>query len=96
MSAYIIFNYVITDRERIQALSSRSKACDARSPYKPDVIVATAADTVEGNTLPHLVIYEFDTLEMANGWYYDEATQDVATLRKAITDGWVSIVPGYR
>ena len=94
MSAYIMFNYEITDRSRIEELSRRSKISDVNSKYKSKLVVATCVETVEGNTLPHLVMYEFESVEIATKWYYEDSSQDVAVLRKEITNGWVSIIPG--
>lgn len=95
MSAYIIYNYEITDRPRIEELSRRSKISDANSKYKPKLVAATCVETVEGKTLPYLVMYEFENLDIATKWYYDDDNSDIAVLRKDITNGWVSIIPGY-
>lgn len=95
MSAYIIYNYEITDRSKIEELSRRSKTSDANSKYKSKLIAATCVDTVEGKTLPHLVMYEFESVDIATKWYYDDSSKDIAELRKEITNGWVSIIPGY-
>ncbi len=40
-----------------------------------------------------MVIYEFEDLETAKKWYYEE--NETSKLRKEITEGWVTIVPGY-
>ena len=94
MPSYIIFNYEITDRSKIEELSRRSKISDANSAYKPKLIAATCVDTVEGKALPHLVMYEFENIEKATSWYYEDSAKDVSALRKEITNGWVSIIPG--
>ncbi|MEH6348109.1 MAG: DUF1330 domain-containing protein [Bermanella sp.] len=95
MPAYIIFNYEITDRSRIEELSQRSKISDANSKYKSKLVAATCVESVEGKALPHIVMYEFENIEIATKWYYEDSSQDVAVLRKEITNGWVSIIPGY-
>ncbi len=95
MPSYIVFNYEITDRSRIEELSRRSKISNANSVYKPKLIAATCVDTVEGKALSHLVMYEFENIEAATGWYYEDSAKDVSDLRKEITNGWVSIIPGY-
>ena len=94
MPAYIMFNYEITDRSRIEELSRRSKISDANSQYKSKLIAATCVETVEGKALPHLVMYEFENMDVATKWYYQDSNQDVAKLRQEITNGWVSIIPG--
>jgi len=96
MSAYIIFNYNITNRDEIDKLSKLSKASDKKSKYNPKVIVADIVKPVEGlSKLTHIVIYEFDNLNAANKWYYEESSEDVKKLRQDITEGWVTIVDGY-
>jgi len=93
MSAYVIFNYTILDRSRIDELSKISKDTDKKSKYESKVVVASPANCVEGTTLPNMVIYEFEDLETAKNWYYEE--NETTKLRKEITEGWVTIVPGY-
>lgn len=95
MPAYIIFNYEITDRSRIEELSRRAKICDANSQYQSKLLAATCVEALEGNALPHLVMYEFDNIDIATKWYYEDSSKDMSELRKDITKGWVSIIPGY-
>ena len=96
MSAYVIFNYNITNRDEIDKLSKLSKTSDKKSKYKSKVIVADLVKPIEGSsTLKHIVIYEFDNLDTANKWYYDESGDNIKKLRKNITEGWVAIVDGY-
>ncbi|WP_423997556.1 DUF1330 domain-containing protein [Maribacter sp. IgM3_T14_3] len=96
MPAYIIFNYNITNQDKIGKLSKLSKASDKRSKYNQKVIVANIVKPIEGSSkLNHIVIYEFDNLNFANKWYYEESSKDVKELRQDITEGWVTIVEGY-
>jgi len=96
MSAYIIFNYNITNRDEIDKLSKLSKASDKKSKYNSKVIVANIVKPVEGiSKLNHIVIYEFDDLDSANKWYYEDSSQNVKKLRQDITEGWVTIADGY-
>jgi len=95
MSAYVIFNYKILDRNRIDELSKISKDSDNKSKYESKVVVASSVNCVEGITLPNIVIYEFEDLETAKNWYYKGNESEVTKLRKEITEGWVTIVPGY-
>ena len=97
MPAYIIYNYNITNRDEIDKLSKLSKASDKKSKYNPKVIVANTVKPIEGSsTLNHIVIYEFDNLDSANKCYYEESGEDVKKLRQNITEGWVTIVEGYK
>jgi len=82
-------------RSRIDELSRRSKEVDASSEYNPKVIAASHIETLEGEAFPHLVMYEFENIEVATKWYYDDGGKDVAELRKQITKGWISIISGY-
>lgn len=96
MSAYVIFNYNITNRDEIDKLSNLSKASDKKWKYNPKVIVADFVKPVEGSSiLNHIVIYELDNLDTATKWYYEESGEDVKKLRQGITEGWVTIVDGY-
>jgi len=94
MSAYVIFNYTILDRSKIDELSRISKDSDKKSKYESKVVVASPVNCVEGTTLPNMVIYEFEDLETAKNWYNEEENE-TTKLRKEITEGWVTIVPGY-
>ena len=95
MPAFVIFNYNIKNRDKIDKLSKLSKASDKKSKYAPKVIVANVLKPVEGaSSLTHIVIYEFDNLDAANNWYYEESSNDVKKLRQDITEGWVTIVEG--
>ncbi len=96
MPAYIVFNYQITNPERIDELSEISKEKDKNSLHNPKVIVASRLHLLEGDTdFPFMVIYEFETIQIAKEWYYDKTNQKVNKLRQNITNGWVSIHSGY-
>jgi len=92
MSAYVIFNYKITDRNKINELTDKIKPVDKK--YAAEVIVGSPVKTIEGNTLPNIVIYRFKNFQAAQDWYYSREQQEVSLFRKAITEGWVSIIPG--
>ncbi|MCW8932631.1 MAG: DUF1330 domain-containing protein [Gammaproteobacteria bacterium] len=92
MAAYVIFNYKILDRSKIDELTERVKPVDKK--YGAEVIVGSPVKAVEGETLPNMVIYQFKSFQDATDWYYSEEHQDVSLFRQAITEGWVTIVPG--
>ena len=92
MSAYIIFNYKILDRSKIDELTERVIPIDKK--YGAEVIVGSPVKTVEGEALPNMVIYKFNDLEAAKNWYYSKDLQDISIFRNAITEGWATIIPG--
>ena len=92
MSAYVVFNYTITDRSQIDELTKRSAPINEK--YGAEVIVGSPVKTIEGKALPNMVIYKFENFELAKNWYYAEDRKEINLLRKAITEGWATIVPG--
>ncbi len=92
MSAYIIFNYKITDRSRIDELTRQSQAIDKR--YGAELIVGSPVRALEGDTFSHMVILGFKNFEAAQRYYYSDEHKELSVLRNEITEGWVSIVPG--
>jgi len=92
MSAYIIFNYKILDRSKIDELTERVMPIDIK--YGAEVIVGSPVKAVEGKALPNMVIYKFNNFEAAKNWYYSKEHQDVSVFRNAITEGWATIIPG--
>lgn len=92
MSAYVLFNYKITNRSKIEELTERVKPVDEK--YGAEVIVGSPVKTVEGNTLPNMVIYKFNSFQSAKDWYYSQEHKEITLFRNAITEGWVTIIPG--
>ncbi len=92
MSAYIIFNYKILDRSKIDELTKKVKPIDEK--YGAEVIVGSPVKTIEGETLPNMVIYKFKTFETAKHWYYSKEHKEISVFRHAITEGWAAIIPG--
>ena len=92
MAAYIIFNYKILDRSKIDELTEKVKPIDKK--YAAEVIVGSPVKTVEGSTLANMVIYKFANFQAAKDWYYSAEHQDISLFRNAITEGWVTIIPG--
>lgn len=68
MSVYIVINYKILDRNKINELTERVIPIDKK--YGAEVIVGSPVKTVEGNALPNMVIYKFNTFEAAKDWYF--------------------------
>lgn len=92
MSAYVVLNYKILDRSQINELTKRIKPIDEK--YGAEVIVGSPVKTVEGKTLPNMVIYKFKNFEAAKRWYYSDEHQEISKFRNDITEGWATIIPG--
>ena len=93
MSAYIIFNYKILDRIKIEEIRGLLEPILKR--YETEVIVASSVEAIEGDTYPNMVIHKFNSIEDAEHFYYSKEHQEVVAFRKSITEGWATIVPGY-
>jgi len=91
MSAYVIFNYEIIDRSKIDELTEKSLPVNEK--YGAEVIVGSPVKTIEGSTLPNIVILKFKNFQSAKDWYYSEEHKEIILLRNAITEGWATIVP---
>ncbi len=88
----MIYHYKITDRSRIDELTRQSIAVNEK--YDAHVIVGSPVKTLEGNTLPNIVILKFKDFETAQKYYSSDEHKKLSLLRNKITEGWVSIVPG--
>lgn len=93
MSAYIIFNYKILDRIKIEQI--RGLLAPILEQYETEVIVASPVKIVEGDTYPGMVIHKFKSIKDAESFYYSKEHQEIVAFRKSITEGWAIIVPGY-
>ena len=92
MSAYIIFNYKILDRIKIEKI--RGLLTPILEEYGTEVIVASPVKTIEGDAYPNMVIYKFNSIENAERFYYSKEHQEIIAFRQSITEGWATIVPG--
>ena len=93
MAAYIIFNYKILDRIKIEEI--RDLLAPILEKYDTEVIVASSIKSIEGDTYPNMVIHKFKSIEDAEDFYYSKENQKIVAFRKSITEGWATIVPGY-
>lgn len=92
MSAYIIFNYNITDRSKIDELTKLSRPIDKK--YGATVLIGSPVKALEGSTGSNMVVLEFDNFEAAEKYYYSSENKELSLLRNKITEGWAAIVPG--
>ena len=95
MSAYIIFNYKILDRIKIEEI--RDLLTPILEKYETEVIVASPVKTIEGEgeAYPNMVIHKFNSIKEAEHFYYSKEHQEIVSFRQSITEGWATIVPGY-
>ncbi len=92
MSGYIIYNYEITDRSKIDELTQLSLPVNDK--YNAKVVIGSPVKAVEGKVSPHIVMLEFLNFDAAKDYYYSDEHQELSKLRNAITRGWAAIVPG--
>lgn len=92
MSAYIIFNYKILDRVKIEKI--RVLLEPILKNYETEVIVASPVKNLEGEIYPNMVIHKFKSIKEAEHFYYSKEHQEVVAFRQSITEGWATIVPG--
>jgi len=91
MAAYVVFNYKILDHSRIDELTTRVQPINEK--YDAEVIVGSPVKTVEGTTLPSMVIYKFKDFQTAQDWFYCDEHQELSAFRHEITEGWATILP---
>lgn len=92
MAGYVIFHYNITDRSRINELTELSKPIDEK--FNAEVVVGSPIKALEGDMMGNMVILKFDSFEQALRYYHSDEHKQISKLRNAITDGWVTVVPG--
>jgi uncharacterized protein (DUF1330 family) len=87
-----MYHYKITDRSRIDELTDQSLPINEK--YGAKVIVGSPVKTLEGNTLPNIVVLEFTDFEAALEYYNSNEHKELSILRNEITEGWATMVPG--
>ena len=92
MAGYLLFNYKITDRSKIEELTELSLPVNKK--YNAEVIVGSPVKTVEGEALSHVVILKFQSFEAAQTYYHSPENKGLTVLRNQITEGWAAIFPG--
>ena len=93
MSAYVVYEAVITDTdqyERYKELAAPSVAA-AGGRY---LVRGGAVETFEGATPARVVVLEFPTREAATAWYHGEQYTAARALREAACDARMFVVDG--
>ena len=94
MSAYLIFNYTITDPEAYKAYPRAAMSAMAGSGA--EVLVADyASETVENAPGTVTVLLKFESKDAARAWYESDAYQAAKPLRTATTTGSVVLCDGF-
>jgi uncharacterized protein (DUF1330 family) len=91
MSAYIMFNYNIIDRSKIDELTKMSLPVNKQ--YGATVLIGSPVKTLEGNAYSNMVVLEFINFEAAEKFYYSDEHKKLSVLRNEITEGWAAILP---
>jgi uncharacterized protein (DUF1330 family) len=93
MSGYIIYNYNVVDKERINELGPLSLPIIEK--YGGELVVASTVTSLEGSPYSHMVVYKFASKERALAFYESEESRELSKLRNKVTEGFVVIVPEY-
>ena len=93
MSAYLIFQYRILDRSRIDELGPLVEPLMEK--YNGEIAIADYIIAVEGTTYTHMVAYKFDSKQTALNFYNSKEHLEISKLRTKITEGTVMLVPEF-
>jgi uncharacterized protein (DUF1330 family) len=95
MTAYVINEIVVTDRERFQAYADQVPAILAA--YGGEYVVRGGApERVDGPEPPHrLVVLRFESREAARAWRGSPEYQAILPIREATSESRVYIVDAY-
>ncbi len=94
MSAYIIYNYNITNRARINELGPLSLKIIKK--YSAQLVVASATQILEGSAYSNMVMYKFKSMDDAKAFYNCFESKELSKLRNEITEGFAVLVPEYK
>lgn len=94
MSCYIIYNYNIIDKERIELLGPLSLPIVEK--FGGELIIANTTTCLEGSSpYSHMVAYRFKSEEIAKNFYKSEESKELSKLRNEITEGMTLLIPQY-
>ena len=90
MSAYLVFNYSITDGEGYKAYPLA--AMQTMAGHDVDVLVADyASEPQEGSPGEVTVVLRFASKDAARAWYDSDAYKEAKAIRMGTTDGIVTL-----
>ncbi len=94
MSCYIIYHYNIIDKERIELLGPLSLPIVKK--YGGELVIANYADFLDGSSpYSHIVVYKFESKELAKSFYESEESRELSKLRNEVTEGFVVLAPQF-
>jgi len=94
MSYYIINHYNIIDKDRIDLLGPL--AMPIVKKYGGELIIANYTDFLEGSSpYSHMVVYKFNTKELAKRFYECEESRELSKLRNEVLEGFMVLMPHY-
>jgi len=93
MTAYVIYEAVVTDAEQYEHYKSAAAATVAAAGGRY-IARGGAAEAFEGAAPARVVILEFPSLEAATTWYRSEEYGDARALRESACEARLFVVDG--
>ncbi|WP_225205264.1 DUF1330 domain-containing protein [Novosphingobium huizhouense] len=94
MAAYAIFiRNSVSDPATFGEYGQKAGGTMAGHKVEP-LVVYNPCETPEGEPAEGVVMVKFDTMDEAKAWYFGDAYQEVAKLRKASADYRVILTEG--
>jgi uncharacterized protein (DUF1330 family) len=91
VSAYLVFNYAVTDQAEYATYTG--KAMPSMAGTGVEVLVADyAAAPVEGEPGTVTVVLRFPTKDAAQAWYSSEAYSEAKGIRRSSTAGGIAVL----
>lgn len=93
MSAYLIFNYNIINRDRIDELGPI--ALPVVEKFGGEILIGSYVKNLEKSAFSHMVVYKFPDMASAESYYNSEENMKITELRNQLIEGSVVLVPGF-
>jgi len=93
MSAYLVYNYNIINRERIDELGPI--ALPIVQKFGGDIFIGSYVKHLEQSEFSHMVVYKFPDMASAESFFNSEENQKITALRNELIKGSVVLVPGF-
>jgi uncharacterized protein (DUF1330 family) len=93
MTAYVIYEAVVTDPEQYEHYKTRAAAAVAAAGGRY-IARGGGVESFEGDEPARVVILEFPTFEAATAWYRSEDYTEAKALREAACEARLFVVDG--